>query len=199
MGLCPASVYMGRSLVVGDLPSEDACRRSRLCSARCSCDISAPDALRTFPGTYALVLRCIHGTKITVGALGPMQVVPGFYVYIGSAFGPGGLRSRLLHHLLKRASPHWHIDYLRLVTEPTEAWITLDPTKREHEWASALAKFPRVSVPIPRFGASDCRCPSHLFYADRLLSPKSLKRLLESHGASSGSVSRLTWSGMSPR
>ena len=161
--------------------------------------MSGAGAALTSPGTYALVLRCTRDTKIPVGALGPVQVVPGFYVYIGSAFGPGGLRSRLLHHLLKRASPHWHIDYLRLVTEPTEAWITLDPTKREHEWASALAKFPRVSVPMPRFGASDCRCLSHLFYAERALSPKSIRRLLEPGGASADSVSRLRWSGMSPR
>ena len=161
--------------------------------------MSGAGAALTSPGTYALVLRCARHCRLTVGVLGTFQVVPGFYIYIGSAFAPGGLRSRLLHHLLKRASPHWHIDYLRLVTEPTEAWITLDPMKREHEWASALTKFPRVSVPMPRFGASDCRCLSHLFCSEESGSLRGVKRLLESAGRSPAQVFALALAGLSSR
>jgi len=141
--------------------------------------------LKAVFGTYALVLESTCRVTITVGALGTVQVLPGFYVYIGSAFGPGGLRGRLLNHLRKRNSPHWHIDYLRVLTMPAEAWISTEPTRREHDWALALAESPAVSTPISRFGASDCRCPSHLFYLGRSWSRSSCGRLLVSIGASS--------------
>ncbi len=93
-----------------------------------------------------------------------MLVKPGFYIYVGSAFGPGGLRGRLFHHLSRVESPHWHIDYLRPVTNLVEVWITEDQQKREHEWARALAAGQVAFIPLPRFGASDCRCPAHLFF-----------------------------------
>ncbi len=95
-----------------------------------------------------------------------MPVRPGYYLYMGSAFGPGGLRGRLSHHFAPPASPYWHIDYLRQAAELLEVWHTDDPVKREHVWARALCKHPQCSIPAPRFGASDCRCPAHLVYME---------------------------------
>ncbi len=93
-----------------------------------------------------------------------MLVQPGFYLYIGSAFGPGGLGGRLSHHLSPVESPHWHIDYLRPVTSLAEVWVTEDRQKREHEWAQALAASREAIIPKPGFGASDCHCRAHLFF-----------------------------------
>ena len=47
--------------------------------------------LPSLPGTYALVLRFSSGLEIVVGRLGVLAVQPGFYVYVGSALGPGRL------------------------------------------------------------------------------------------------------------
>ena len=46
------------------------------------------------PGTYALVLAAIDRQTIQVGRLGAFDVRPGFYVYVASALGPGGLPVR---------------------------------------------------------------------------------------------------------
>ena len=50
------------------------------------------------PGTYALILSCASNARIQVGRLGTMQLQCGYYVYLGSALGPGGLRARIAHH-----------------------------------------------------------------------------------------------------
>ena len=50
------------------------------------------------PGTYALILSCSTDFGIQIGRLGTMRLQPGYYVYLGSALGPGGLRARIAHH-----------------------------------------------------------------------------------------------------
>ncbi len=47
------------------------------------------------PGTYALVLACQKTGRVRIGRLGVLALQPGFYVYVGSAFGSGGLAARL--------------------------------------------------------------------------------------------------------
>ena len=42
------------------------------------------------PGTYALILSCKSNVRIEIGRLGTMRLQPGYYVYLGSALGPGG-------------------------------------------------------------------------------------------------------------
>jgi Uri superfamily endonuclease len=89
---------------------------------------------------------------------------PGYYTYIGSAFGPGGLKARINHHLNHCSRPHWHLDYLRPQLELSEIWYTYDQTRREHQWAAIHSGARGVMMPLPGFGSSDCRCPSHLFF-----------------------------------
>ena len=72
------------------------------------------------PGTYALVLRSRKLASLRIGRLGTLKLQPGFYVYIGSAFGTGGLQARIKHHQRIAAHPHWHIDYLREVCDLVE-------------------------------------------------------------------------------
>jgi Uri superfamily endonuclease len=89
----------------------------------------------------------------------------GWYVYVGSALGPGGLAARLCHHLAPMRRPHWHIDHLRTVVGPVvEIWYAVGPERRECDWATRLATRPGATRPIGGFGASDCRCPAHLFH-----------------------------------
>lgn len=113
-------------------------------------------------GTYLLVLHAPQRAVITVGRLGMVTVAPGWYLYVGSALGPGGLRGRLRHHLRAARHPHWHIDYLRQVCEVIAVGYVVDERRWEHHWAARLAQ---VASPAPccGFGASDCRCVAHAF------------------------------------
>ena len=120
--------------------------------------------LPAIPGTYALILCSETGQRIAVGRLGTMEVRPGWYMYIGSAFGPGGLAGRMRHHLAPAPKVHWHIDYLRRAAPIESIWYTTGVDQREHEWAGIFAAWPGATIALPGFGASDCRCPAHLFH-----------------------------------
>ena len=118
------------------------------------------------PGTYALVMNCSSNQPVAVGKLGRLCLRPGCYVYVGSAFGPGGLKARIAHHVKISERPHWHIDYLRPALDLSEIWFTHDSRHREHQWVEVLAGLRGATVPISGFGASDCRCNSHLLFFD---------------------------------
>ncbi len=124
------------------------------------------------PGSYILIMRSTRTSRIQIGRLGQLQVVPGFYLYAGSAFGPGGVAARVAHHYRPAPRPRWHIDYLRQAVDLTEVWYSHEPECREHEWAKALGTLPGVTTPMPGFGASDCRCESHLFHSSEQRSVK---------------------------
>lgn len=117
------------------------------------------------PGTYVLVFQSSINKRLTIGRLGALDVVPGFYLYIGSAFGPGGLRARTGRHRRKNTVKRWHIDTLKSWIHLAEIWFTEDPVHREHQWAGWFASDDEWIVPLPGFGSSDCRCPGHLFHA----------------------------------
>ncbi len=46
-------------------------------------------------GTYVLVMRLGRLRRVRVGRLGVQEFPAGLYLYVGSAFGPGGLRARI--------------------------------------------------------------------------------------------------------
>ena len=126
--------------------------------------MSGVGILQSCPGTYALLLSSTTDDTIRVGRLGKLPLQRGFYVYVGSAHGPGGVRSRLAHHLRPCRRPHWHIDYLRPKTRVEDIWVSYGPRLREHEWARRLGEMPEASMPLAGFGSSDCGCKSHLFF-----------------------------------
>ena len=130
------------------------------------------------PGTYALILRASRGRVVQIGRLGLFTIRPGSYVYVGTAFGPGGLRGRVSHHLRLASRPHWHVDYLRRGLEVSEVWYSHDPHRREHLWAALLRETAGCSVPVRGFGASDCRCECHLFFFDSPPSIDGFRRCL---------------------
>lgn len=115
-------------------------------------------------GTYIILLKRSASTTINIGALGEKYLQKGDYAYVGSAFGPGGLYARLKHHCLPVSRPRWHIDYLKAYTEIEEIWFSMEAKRLECLWANILNDKPESICPITGFGASDCRCNSHLFY-----------------------------------
>ena len=144
----------------------------------------------TATGTYALVLRADTASRIRVGRLGPMDVEPGFHVYVGSAFGPGGLAARTGRHVRGDGRVRWHVDHLRAVTDVVAVWVTRDPVRREHDWARIFAAWPGASVPMPGFGASDCRCETHLVRLPRRPTLARLRRIARDLDGDHGPIER---------
>lgn len=122
------------------------------------------DRLPAVAGTYALLLCCRQARLLQIGRRGSMRLAPGCYIYVGSAFGPGGLRARLAHHLRLTDRPHWHLDYLRMATYPQAIWFSTAQHRQEHLWAQLLANSRGARIPLPGFGSTDCRCVTHLFF-----------------------------------
>ncbi len=131
-------------------------------------------------GTYGLILEAKTNFEIIVGKLGRLKGEPGYYVYVGSAFGPGGLKARIKHHLRHAAKPHWHIDHLRLKLHVNEVWYTHDHCNRECAWARLMAGMKGNGIPLRGFGASDCTCSTHLIYFKRFPSFQVFRKCLSS-------------------
>jgi len=126
-------------------------------------------------GTYLLLLKTTGSGRLQAGPRVELQLRPGWYGYVGSAFGPGGLNARLAHHLKPIERPRWHIDYLRRHARPAEIWFAVQDRMVEHRWAALLAEWSLTTDPSPGFGASDCDCRSHLVHFVRLPSCRSMR------------------------
>jgi Uri superfamily endonuclease len=143
------------------------------------------------PGTYALLLRSEEKQEIEVGALGEMRVRPGAYVYVGSAFGPGGLQARVQRHMRDDGALHWHVDYLRAVTALDAVWYTHDAKRRECTWAAVLRSLPDATVALDGFGASDCNCPAHLVRIGSAPSLSTFRTHIHEQGPDHAAVNRI--------
>jgi Uri superfamily endonuclease len=130
----------------------------------------------TEPGTYLLVLQLEFICRLAIGRLGVFDLLPGAYLYAGSACGSGGLGARLRHHLSEGKKKHWHIDHLRSVCKVHAIFWAVHPCasvrspqmelRQECLWSQALARLPGAQISLPGFGSSDCRsgCQAHLVY-----------------------------------
>ncbi len=119
-------------------------------------------------GIYIAVFYMPKGRSIHVGRLGRLRFRQGIYFYVGSALR--NLSARLERHSKKRKSLHWHIDYLSVKAQMLGA-ITIDGSQElECKLAKDLGEM--FELAVPGFGASDCRCDGHLFYAKEL--PKNI-------------------------
>ena len=118
------------------------------------------------PGTYVLVFHLARPMVISPGRLGTFRLDPGWYLYVGSARGPGGLAARIARHRRPAAArrSHWHIDALTAQVPIADVvWVT-GRARMECAWARCLLAHPGARAPIPGFGASDCACPTHLIH-----------------------------------
>ena len=110
--------------------------------------------------------------KIQVGRLGKFVFDPGWYIYTGSAMG--SLSSRLERHLHGPASGRlrWHIDYLAHWGVNKQCRVLPPGTLSECELNAAVANIRGATMPVKKFGSSDCRCISHLHRLPRAAWPK---------------------------
>ena len=120
-----------------------------------------PPDLPDAGGVYLLVFRLRWAARLTVGALGELSLLPGYYCYAGSA--QLGLRRRLEHHLSAGGRRlHWHVDYLRRVAEP--AYVLVWAGRNANECALSRAAARLLQGTVKGFGSSDCDCEGHLHY-----------------------------------
>ena len=137
------------------------------------------------PGSYVLLINLEGPATIEVGRLGTIDFDAGCYAYVGSALR--GIAARINRHLRRQKKLHWHVDYLLQHGQLSEVIWTLSDERLECRIAEYLRNLDLRSV--PHFGASDCRCPSHLFFASGW---ESLQANLRDAFASIGTVGRLT-------
>ncbi len=127
-------------------------------------------------GSYLLVLTLTDDSLLTVGRLGTFEFPAGFYLYIGSALN--GLEGRIGRHLRRDKKLHWHIDYLTAVAQVEQVWRAGSAERLECRWATKVIESGAI-VPAPGFGASDCRCPTHLLRVGNKREIDRVRQLLE--------------------
>ena len=115
--------------------------------------LAGADAFRT----YQIVINIAREVEVRVGRLGVFRFSPGRYVYTGSA--RRNIEARIARHLSADKRLHWHIDYL--LAAPGVAVVRVRRFRRAE---CDLNRASRGTIPVPGFGASDCRagCGSHL-------------------------------------
>ena len=128
---------------------------------------SIPSHFSKKKGTYVLIIFNTEENTIRIGSLGNIEFSRGYYIYIGSALGPGGLGPRLRRHFRKDKKIHWHIDYF-LISDSSYI-IGAGELESEEKIECEIAKSIQNSyaedelIPVENFGSSDCSCKTHLF------------------------------------
>jgi Uri superfamily endonuclease len=122
------------------------------------------DQIPAESGSYMLLARLREEASVRVGALGVCNFMPGFYIYCGSACGPGGLRARINHHLQPSQKPSWHFDFLKPELIIDAAWFISTEDPLECSFMDSLCRLPQAKLPVRFFGSRDCRsgCYAHL-------------------------------------
>lgn len=131
-------------------------------------------------GVYALIMALKTNQRIKVGRLGTFDFPAGWYVYLGSAHGGGGLMARTDRHKRQDKRKHWHVDYFRDFAAIHEIWFSHEPHFREHDWARTIARMAGASSPVHGFGAADCTdaCSAHFYHFDRRPFPTAFRGAL---------------------
>jgi Uri superfamily endonuclease len=114
--------------------------------------------------SYSIIIRLNKDKEIKVGSLKMIHLVEGFYVYNGSAYGSGGLVSRIKHHLKKRKKLHWHIDYVTSSHNCNVLQVVACKERNLEKRISLAMLADKNFSEIPKFGATDdAIVKSHFF------------------------------------
>ena len=107
--------------------------------------------------TYQLLIEVAAPVRVTVGRFGVFDFSAGLYCYTGSA--RRNFEARVTRHLSATKRLRWHIDYL--LAAPG---VRILDVKRLSDGECRVNRLTEGDIPVPGFGASDCRsgCGSHL-------------------------------------
>ncbi len=116
-------------------------------------------------GVYTLLIRLPHNVELRI-ADQRREFKSGYYVYTGRAMR--GLSQRLKRHMRASKTAHWHVDRLLEQGKIVDIQVEFtDNPLRECSVAGETGDWKGAEI-VRGFGASDCRCSSHLtFFARR--------------------------------
>lgn len=117
-------------------------------------------------GAYQLSIYLSRSTYIRIGKKGIFRFPKGYYIYTGSA--KNGLKARVERHLREEKKHFWHIDYLLDHASVKKVFFFPDDKIDECSLSRRTQKRSKGKVVVPKFGASDCSCPTHLVFFRRL-------------------------------
>ncbi|MDG2005417.1 MAG: GIY-YIG nuclease family protein [Novosphingobium sp.] len=122
--------------------------------------VGTTEAAPVCAGAYVLLVELVEPLCCVIGGKAARFEV-GCYIYSGSAYGPGGIRSRLGRHFRRDKKPHWHIDTLSSAASGIQA-IAVEGGS-ECGIIARLLGSPAFHSALTGFGSSDCSvCASHL-------------------------------------
>lgn len=150
--------------MIPDLPPEAAIslqeRLVRLFPEALWVDQGSVATLPSFKGAYTLALHLPQAMTFSCSKA-TATLEAGWFVYAGSAHGPGGIVARLHRHFRREKKQHWHVDQFTIAAPPIFALAIRDGS--ECAIVSRLSQTGSFDFPMPGFGSSDCRsCVSHL-------------------------------------
>ena len=152
----------------------------RLRAGRTVSIASSAAELPAITGAYLLLVTHSRQLPLCVPSLQCESLMPGSYVYAGSARGSGGIRARAGRHFRREKPLHWHIDHLTVSADGL--WCIAVPDDDECDLAEIVRAHDAFSTAVNGFGSTDCRrCDGHLL-------------VLREPGAINGNVSRLAHS-----
>lgn len=110
---------------------------------------------------YAIHLDVPTERMIEIGKLGTFHFEKGIYIYVGSA--KRNITARIDRHKKIEKKLKWHFDYLRPYGSIIKI-ITYENQSGECDLAEKIRKAVGGTLPVRKFGSSDCKCFSHLIY-----------------------------------
>ena len=119
--------------------------------------------MKTQKGTYLFLFLLKEDLKVKTLGRRKFLLPKGVYVYVGSAFGSGGIEARVKRHLRRDKKLHWHLDWV--TTSKKFHFLDYVPFYNRR-WECKIASFLQkleIFEPVEGFGSTDCGCPSHLF------------------------------------
>ncbi len=142
------------------------------------------DLIRSLPGVPGIYVLCLGLTdRISIVNRRGNRLIeagPGMILYIGSAGGPGGIRSRLSRHLLRPRRRWWHIDSITGsdVSKPLFVYYLPGPygPPAEDSLARQLMTLGVLS-PLNMVGATDSREPHTFMCHDLHVVSEALKHM----------------------
>jgi Uri superfamily endonuclease len=117
-------------------------------------------------GIYQLLIHLPKNASIVIGKKGRWRFPKGYYVYTGGA--RSGLERRIERHLKKNKKHFWHIDYLLDFASIKEIFLFTKDKFDECALNLKMLEKSEAQIIMPKFGASDCSCPAHLVFFEKI-------------------------------
>lgn len=118
------------------------------------------------PGAYIVCLWLPAAVDLDLPCLATDRIARGWYCYVGSAHGSGGMRARVIRHFKPKKRPHWHVD--RLTCAASRMAAVMLAGRHECDLVEQLCASRQFAAAAAGFGSSDCRrCEAHLLETTR--------------------------------